>query len=80
MLDLKLAVFLPFLEAMQPGVFITASDDIEVFNIDKIPAETGTGIYMYVKGTCSRTFTADFSDCTVNLCYNYPVTIYRRIK
>ncbi len=63
MLDLKLAVFLPFLEIMQPGVFITASDDIEVFNIDKIPAETGTGIYMYVKGTCSRTFTADFSDC-----------------
>lgn len=31
MLDLKLALYLPFLEAMEPGVFITASDDIEVF-------------------------------------------------
>ena len=30
MLDLKLALYLPFLEAMEPGVFITASDDIEV--------------------------------------------------
>ena len=38
MLDLKLALYLPFLEIMQPGVFITASDDIEVFNIDKMPA------------------------------------------
>jgi hypothetical protein len=38
MLDLKLALFLPFLEVMEPGVFITASDDIEVFNIDNISA------------------------------------------
>ena len=30
MLDLKLALYLPFLAAMQPGVFVTASDDIEV--------------------------------------------------
>jgi hypothetical protein len=37
MLDLKLALYLPFLEIMQPGVFITASDDIEVFNIDQMP-------------------------------------------
>ena len=37
LLDLKLALFLPFLAVMQPGVFITASDDIEVFNIDRIP-------------------------------------------
>jgi hypothetical protein len=37
MLDLKLALYLPFLEIIQPGVFITASDDIEVFNIDKMP-------------------------------------------
>jgi fucose-1-phosphate guanylyltransferase len=30
MLDLKLALYLPFLAAMEPGVFVTASDDIEV--------------------------------------------------
>ena len=36
MLDFKLALYLPFLECMEPGVFITASDDIEVFNIDSI--------------------------------------------
>jgi hypothetical protein len=41
MLDLKLALYLPFLEIMQPGVFITASDDIEVFNIDMMPAAGG---------------------------------------
>ena len=34
MLDLKLAMYLPFLAMMEPGVFITASDDIEVFNMD----------------------------------------------
>ena len=33
MLDLKLALYLPFLNLMQPGLFITASDDIEVFNL-----------------------------------------------
>ena len=32
MLDLKLALYLPFLKAMQPGVFIAASDTIEVFD------------------------------------------------
>jgi len=37
MLDLKLCLYLPFLERMAPGVFITASDDIEVFDIDCIP-------------------------------------------
>ena len=31
MLDLKLALYLPFLNAMEPGVFIAASDTIEVF-------------------------------------------------
>ena len=30
MLDLKLALYLPFLQAMEPGVFIAASDTIEV--------------------------------------------------
>jgi hypothetical protein len=44
MLDLKLAMYLPFLEIMQPGVFITASDDIEVFSIDKMPAAGGKKI------------------------------------
>ena len=34
MLDLKLAMYLPFLAIMEPGVFITASDDIEVFSMD----------------------------------------------
>ena len=34
MLDLKLAMYLPFLAIMEPGVFITASDDIEVFSLD----------------------------------------------
>ena len=34
MLDLKLAMYLPFLAIMEPGVFITASDDIEVFTMD----------------------------------------------
>lgn len=33
MLDLKLAMYLPFLSAMKPGIFITASDDIEVFRL-----------------------------------------------
>ena len=33
MLDLKLAMYLPFLSMMQPGVFVTASDDIEVYNM-----------------------------------------------
>ena len=32
MLDLKLALYLPFLKAMEPGVFIAASDTIEVFD------------------------------------------------
>ena len=36
MLDLKLAMYLPFMEIMEPGVFITASDDIEVYNIDNL--------------------------------------------
>jgi len=36
MLDLKLAMYLPFMEIMEPGVFITASDDIEVYNMDSI--------------------------------------------
>ena len=31
MLDLKLALYLPFLNVMEPGVFIAASDTIEVF-------------------------------------------------
>ena len=30
MLDLKLALYLPFLRVMEPGVFIAASDTIEV--------------------------------------------------
>merc|ERR1719232_55463 len=34
MLDLKLAMYLPFLSMMEAGVFVTASDDIEVFNMD----------------------------------------------
>ena len=35
MLDLKLAMYRPFLAMMEPGgVFITASDDIEVFTMD----------------------------------------------
>ena len=43
MLDLKLALYLPFLAMMQPGVFITASDDIEVFNLDTEMLEAGRG-------------------------------------
>jgi len=43
MLDLKLAMYLPFMEIMEPGVFITASDDIEVFNIDKLEKEGRNG-------------------------------------
>jgi len=42
MLDLKLAMYLPFMEMMEPGVFITASDDIEVFNMDSLQCG-GTG-------------------------------------
>ena len=34
MLDLKLAMYLPFLSMMQAGVFVTASDDIEVYNME----------------------------------------------
>ena len=37
MLDLKLALYLPFLGLMQPGLFVTASDDIEVYNMDPAP-------------------------------------------
>ena len=37
MLDLKLALYLPFLALMQPGLFVTASDDIEVYNMDPAP-------------------------------------------
>ena len=40
MLDLKLAMYLPFLNLMEPGVFITASDDIEVFNMNSDTIET----------------------------------------
>ena len=43
MLDLKLAMYLPFLAMMQPGVFITASDDIEVFNLDPDLLESSSG-------------------------------------
>jgi len=43
MLDLKLAMYLPFMEIMEPGVFITASDDIEVFNIDSLETEGRKG-------------------------------------
>jgi len=43
MLDLKLAMYLPFMEIMEPGVFITASDDIEVFNMDKVEIEERKG-------------------------------------
>jgi len=43
MLDLKLAIYLPFMEIMEPGVFITASDDIEVFNIDNLKNESRKG-------------------------------------
>ena len=43
MLDLKLALYLPFLAVMQPGVFVTASDDIEVFNLDTERLEGGRG-------------------------------------
>ena len=30
MLDLQLAMYLPFLKMMEPGVFIACADDIEV--------------------------------------------------
>lgn len=43
MLDLKLAMYLPFMEIMEPGVFITASDDIEVFNMDNLQCGGGQG-------------------------------------
>ena len=43
MLDLKLAMYLPFLAMMQPGVFITASDDIEVFNLEPDLLEPSAG-------------------------------------
>eukprot|EP00090_Calanus_glacialis_P037997 TRINITY_DN6610_c0_g1_i8.p1 TRINITY_DN6610_c0_g1~~TRINITY_DN6610_c0_g1_i8.p1 ORF type:complete len:574 (+),score=116.90 TRINITY_DN6610_c0_g1_i8:200-1921(+) len=43
MLDLKLAMYLPFIEIMVPGVFITCSDDIEVFNIDNLRHEGKKG-------------------------------------
>lgn len=43
MLDLKLAMYLPFIEIMVPGVFITCSDDIEVFNIDNLKNEGKKG-------------------------------------
>merc|ERR1712012_726307 len=35
MLDLKLAMYLPFLNMMEAGVFVTASDDIEVYSMDE---------------------------------------------
>lgn len=31
MLDMKLAMYIPFIRKMQPGVFVTCADDIEVF-------------------------------------------------
>ena len=40
MLDLKLAMYRPFLAMMEPGVFITASDDIEVFTMDTESLDT----------------------------------------
>jgi len=43
MLDLKLAMYLPFLTAMEPGVFITASDDIEVFSLSSQVCPGGKG-------------------------------------
>ena len=36
MLDLKLALYLPFLQAMEPGVFIAASDTIEVVRFKNV--------------------------------------------
>ncbi|XP_055346636.1 fucose-1-phosphate guanylyltransferase-like isoform X2 [Paramacrobiotus metropolitanus] len=33
MLDLKLALYMPFIPFMKPGIFLTASDDIELFNL-----------------------------------------------
>ncbi|GAB6019458.1 hypothetical protein CHUAL_001037 [Chamberlinius hualienensis] len=32
MLDLKLAMYLPFVERMKPGVFVTCSDDVETYS------------------------------------------------
>lgn len=34
MLDIKLAIYLPFLPYIRDGIFLTASDDIELFHID----------------------------------------------
>lgn len=31
MLDLKLAMYLPFCQLLQPGVFVTCADDIETY-------------------------------------------------
>ncbi|OQV18528.1 Fucose-1-phosphate guanylyltransferase [Hypsibius exemplaris] len=36
MLDIKLALYLPFLPLMPPGIFLTASDDIELFDINTV--------------------------------------------
>ncbi|GAU99024.1 hypothetical protein RvY_10085-1 [Ramazzottius varieornatus] len=37
MLDLKLSMYLPFIPLMQPGIFVTASDDLELFVLDSPP-------------------------------------------
>lgn len=37
MLDVKLSMYLPFIPLMQPGIFVTASDDLELFVLDSPP-------------------------------------------
>lgn len=42
MLDLKLAMYTPFLARMAPGVFLTCSDDIETY---ALPGEDPNGTF-----------------------------------
>ena len=39
MLDVKLAMYLPFIPLMQPGIFVTASDDLELFVLESSPSK-----------------------------------------
>uniref|UniRef100_T1JC87 GDP-fucose pyrophosphorylase domain-containing protein n=1 Tax=Strigamia maritima TaxID=126957 RepID=T1JC87_STRMM len=47
MLDLKLALYLPFLKRMAPGILVTCSDDIETFWLDDINKDSPDSIWSF---------------------------------
>ena len=58
MLDIKLAIYLPFCKKMSSGVFLTASDDIETFSIGKSTKSLNNLVYSFtfISGELSSRF------------------------